>query len=79
MLTMASQGANVTFLYQNNENAAYDTLEAATGLSGVVKAKKIDIRNAGLCNKAIIEIAETTGKSTSSSIVLGQHETIFLA
>lgn len=62
VLTMASQGANITFLYRNNEKATYDTLEAANGLSGVVKAKRIDVRDAELCNKAIDEIAEATGK-----------------
>ena len=34
VLTMASQGANVTFLYRCNEAAAEETLEAASELSG---------------------------------------------
>jgi 3-oxoacyl-[acyl-carrier protein] reductase len=62
VLMMASHGANVTFLYRNNEKASLDTLEAATGLRGVVKAKRIDIRNPELCTKVIDEITETTGK-----------------
>ena len=62
VLTMASQGANVTFLYRSNEAATEETLEAASGLSGVVNAKKIDIRDAKACESAIDQIAEDAGK-----------------
>ena len=62
VLTMASQGANVTFLYRSNEAATEETLEAALGLSGVVNAKKIDIRDAEACEGAIDQIAEDAGK-----------------
>ena len=62
VLTMASQGANVTFLYRSNEAATEETLEAASGLSGVVNAKKIDIRDAEACEGAIDQIAEDAGK-----------------
>ena len=62
VLTMASQGANVTFLYLRNEAATEETLEAASGLSGVVNAKKIDIRDAAACEGAIDQIAEDAGK-----------------
>ena len=62
VLTMASQGANVTFLYRSNEAATEETLEAALGLSGVVNAKKIDIRDAEACESAIDQIAEDAGK-----------------
>ena len=62
VLTMASQGANVTFLYRCNEAAAEETLEAASELSGAVNAKKIDIRDAEACEGAIDQRAEDAGK-----------------
>ena len=62
VLTLAAQGADVTFLYCNNEAAANETLAAAAGLSGTVKAKRVDVRNAESCEQAIDEIAEDTGK-----------------
>jgi 3-oxoacyl-[acyl-carrier protein] reductase len=62
VLTMASQGADVTFLYRSNEAATEETLEAASRLSGVVNAKKIDIRDAEACESAIDQIAEDAGK-----------------
>jgi 3-oxoacyl-[acyl-carrier protein] reductase len=62
VLKMASQGANVTFLYLSNEAATKDTLEAARELSGFVKAIKIDIRDAEACESAVNIIAKETGK-----------------
>ena len=68
VLTLAAQGANVTFLYCSNEAAANETLAAATELSGTVKAggtvkaKRVDVRNAESCEQAIDEIAEDAGK-----------------
>ena len=58
VLTMAQQGANVTFLYRTNETATEETLEAASSMSGVVNAKKIDIREAEACEFTIDQIAE---------------------
>jgi 3-oxoacyl-[acyl-carrier protein] reductase len=62
VLTMAQQGANVTFLYRTNEAATEETLEAASSMSGVVNAKKIDIREAEACEFTIDQIAEDAGK-----------------
>lgn len=62
VLTLAGQGANVTFLYCSNGEAANQTLAAATGLSGIVKPKKVDIRDADACEKAVEEIADEEGK-----------------
>ena len=68
VLTLAAQGADVTFLYCNNEAAANETLAAAADLSetfkagGTVKAKRVDVRNAESCEQAIDEIAEEAGK-----------------
>jgi 3-oxoacyl-[acyl-carrier protein] reductase len=62
VLTMAAQGANVTFFYRGNEAARECTLEAASGLSGGVNAIKVDIREAEACENAIDQIAESTGK-----------------
>lgn len=62
VLTLAAQGADVTFLYCSNEAAANETLAAAAGLSGTVKAKRVDVRNAENCEQAIDEIAEDAGK-----------------
>ncbi|MFT5339551.1 MAG: 3-oxoacyl-[acyl-carrier protein] reductase [Cyanobium sp.] len=62
VLTLAAQGADVTFLYCNNEAAANETLAAAAELSGTVKAKRVDVRNADSCEQAIDEIAEDAGK-----------------
>ena len=61
VLTMARQGANVTFFYRNNEAAREDTLEASSCLSGIVNAKKIDIREAEACESAVDQIAEDAG------------------
>ena len=62
VLTLAAQGANVTFLYRSNEVAANATLEAAGELSGVVIAKKVDIRDDEGGKKVIEEIADGSGK-----------------
>lgn len=68
VLTLAAKGADVTFLYCNNEAAANETLAAAADLSGTVKAggtvkaKRVDVRNAESCEQAIDEIAEDAGK-----------------
>lgn len=68
VLTLAAQGADVTFLYCSNEAAANETLAAAAELSGTVKAggtvkaKRVDVRNAESCEQAIDEIAEEAGK-----------------
>ena len=68
VLTLAAQGADVTFLYCSNEAAANETLAAAADLSGTVKAagtvkaKRVDVRNAESCEQAIDEIAEDAGK-----------------
>lgn len=68
VLTLAAQGADVTFLYCSNEAAANETLAAAADLSGTskaagtVKAKRVDVRNAESCEQAIDEIAEEAGK-----------------
>ena len=68
VLTLAAQGADVKFLYCNNEAAANETLAAAADLSGTskaagtVKAKRVDVRNAESCEQAIDEIAEEAGK-----------------
>jgi 3-oxoacyl-[acyl-carrier protein] reductase len=68
VLTLAAQGADVTFLYCSNEAAANETLAAAAELSGTVKAggtvkaKRVDVRNAESCEHAIDEIAEDAGK-----------------
>jgi len=61
VLTLAAQGANVTFLYCSNGAAANETLAAAAGLGGIVKAKQVDIRDAQSCETAIEAIAEDTG------------------
>ena len=62
VLTLAAQGANVTFLYRSNEVAANATLEAAGALSGVVIAKKVDIRDDEGSKKVIEEIADGSDK-----------------
>jgi len=62
VLTLAAQGANVTFLYRSNEVAANATLVAAGALSGVVIAKKVDIRDDEGSKKVIDEIAEGSDK-----------------
>lgn len=62
VLTLAAQGANVTFLYRSNEVAANATLEAAGALSGVVIAKKVDIRDDEGSKKVIDEIADGSDK-----------------
>ena len=62
VLTLAAQGANVTFLYRSNEVAANATLEAAGALSGVVFAKMVDIRDDEGSKKVIDEIAEGSDK-----------------
>ena len=62
VLTLAAQGANVTFLYRSNEVAANATLEAAGALSGMVIAKKVDIRDDEGSKKVIDEIADGSDK-----------------
>ena len=62
VLTLASQGANVTFLYRSNEVATKATLAKAAGLSGVVKARRLDIRDAENCEKDVVAIVEDAGR-----------------
>ena len=62
VLLLADQGANVTFFYRSHESAADDTVNLANGLSGVVKAIKVDVRDAAYCEHAVDQVAETAGK-----------------
>ncbi|KMM17480.1 hypothetical protein SYNGFB01_03745 [Synechococcus sp. GFB01] len=62
VLTLASQGAKVTFLYCSNQVAADHTLKEAADLGLNVEAKQVDVRDAAACEEAVEEIAEQNDK-----------------
>lgn len=60
--TLAAQGANVTFLYNKNDAAANETLEATSGLKGNVRCNKVDVRDAQSCEHIVELILEETDR-----------------
>jgi 3-oxoacyl-[acyl-carrier protein] reductase len=58
----ASQGADVTFLYRGNADAANAVLAAASTSGGKVAAEQADVTDTAACAAAVERIAERTGR-----------------
>lgn len=77
--TLASHGANVTFLYNKNEAAAEETLRYVSGLQGNVSCRRVDIRDAKSCEQVVEQLAENSngidiivnGAGTNRDNILG--------
>jgi len=59
---LAGEGADVTFFYRENADAANAVVEAAQAASRSVAARKVDIRDADACRTAVEDVADRTGR-----------------
>ncbi|MFO1304922.1 MAG: SDR family NAD(P)-dependent oxidoreductase [Burkholderiales bacterium] len=57
----AAEGADVTFFYRENAQAAKDVVDAATAKGGKVAAEQLDVRDSAACAAAVERIADRTG------------------
>jgi len=57
---LAAEGANVTFLYRENEAAAREVVETARAEGHEVAAERVDVRDSAICAAAIEAIASRT-------------------
>jgi 3-oxoacyl-[acyl-carrier protein] reductase len=58
----AAEGADVTFLYRGNADAANAVVAAASAAGGKVAAEQADVTDAAACAAAVERIAERTGR-----------------
>jgi len=58
----AAEGADVTFVYRGNAQAANAVVSAATAAGGRVAAEQADVTDASACAAAVERIAERTGR-----------------
>jgi 3-oxoacyl-[acyl-carrier protein] reductase len=54
---LAAEGANVTFFYRDNADAAREVVEAARGAGHEVSAEQVDVRDSATCAAAVEAIA----------------------
>jgi 3-oxoacyl-[acyl-carrier protein] reductase len=54
----AAEGADVTFFYRDNAEAADEVAAGATAVGGRVTALKVDVRDSGACAHAVAAVAE---------------------
>ncbi|MFO1312697.1 MAG: SDR family NAD(P)-dependent oxidoreductase [Burkholderiales bacterium] len=57
----AAEGADVTFFYRENGEAAKEVVDAATAAGGKVAAEQLDVRDSAACAAAVERIADRTG------------------
>ena len=57
---LASEGADVTFFYRDNADAAKDVVDAATTAGYQVSAEKVDVRDSAACAAAVERVASRT-------------------
>ncbi len=58
VLRLAGDGADVTFFYRDNKDAANDVVAAVNAMGQVVTAVQLDIRDSGACAQAVEAVAE---------------------
>ena len=58
---LAGEGADVTFFYQSNAEAAQAVVAAARGAGHTVTAEQVDVRDAEACAAAVERVVERTG------------------
>ncbi len=56
----ASEGANVTFFYRENAQAAQSVVDAVTAAGGKVTAEQLDVRDSEACAAAAERVVERT-------------------
>ena len=61
-LRLAADGADVTFFYRGNAEAAAEVVAAAAGKGWKVAAEQLDIRNSAACAAAVERIADRAGR-----------------
>jgi len=59
---LASQGADVTFFFRDNETAAEEVVNAARAAGRKVAAERVDIRDSAACAAAVDRVAERCEK-----------------
>ena len=57
----ASEGADVTFFYRENAQAAKEVVDAVTAAGGKAAAEQLDVRDSAACAAAVERIADRTG------------------
>jgi 3-oxoacyl-[acyl-carrier protein] reductase len=62
VLLFASEGADVTFFYRDNAEAADAVVAAAQTAGGTATALKVDIRDFAACNAAVEQVIERRGR-----------------
>ncbi|MBS0319415.1 MAG: 3-oxoacyl-ACP reductase FabG [Proteobacteria bacterium] len=58
--TLAADGADVTFFYRGNDEAARDTIAAVAAAGGNATAVKVDVTDAAACSAAVEALYERT-------------------
>jgi 3-oxoacyl-[acyl-carrier protein] reductase len=58
----AAEGADVTFFYRDNAEAAAEVVSAGKATGGRVAAEQVDIRDSAACAAAVDRIAERCGR-----------------
>jgi 3-oxoacyl-[acyl-carrier protein] reductase len=59
---LAAEGADVTFFYRDNVDAADEVVSAERAKGGAVAAMKVDVRDARACAEAVDAIVERRGR-----------------
>jgi 3-oxoacyl-[acyl-carrier protein] reductase len=62
VLLFASEGADVTFFYRDNKDAADEVLAAGRAAGATVSAEQVDIRDSQACAAAVERVAERCGR-----------------
>ncbi len=62
VLLFAAEGADVTFFYRGNRNAADEVLAAARAAGTKVSAEQVDVRDSQACAAAVERVAERCGR-----------------
>ncbi len=62
VLLLAAEGADVTFFYRDNKEAADEVLAASRAAGTRVSAEQVDIRDSQACAAAVERIAERCGR-----------------
>jgi len=73
VLKLAEQGANVSFTFLSNNEAANEVLDESRSLRGTVKAYQVDIRNQQQVKKMISEFVKEHGVVSNAILQLNSQ------
>ncbi len=59
---LAAEGADVTFFYRDQAQAAQDTVAAVHASGGMAAAEQVDVRDSTACAAAVDRVAERAGR-----------------